>query len=231
MNEIWCPVCCTRHRAKKDCPGELLASGPERSGWRVNIQTPNGIEACGVLVAEADGLWRARILTYPNVLWTVPGGAGTMKFVARSAREAERQAMTFLRRHIQNRGYTLRDEVVLHGPDSVDPEARPGGLVAPPGSPADRKIRFLPIRFGIAQITEIAGTGNLSSSGLFIITSSPEGDGTWLNMMLDVDGDPVGLRGLVRWMNRQHRAGRSPGMGVQLDAPPPSYLEYIRTLG
>jgi len=230
MSKNWCVVCCTRHRFKKDCPGELLATGPESSGWRVNIQTPSGIEACGVLIAEADGLWRARILTYPNVLWTVPGGGGTMKFVAGSAGEAERQAMTFLRRHVQNRGYTLRDEVALHGPEAFDPEPLPEGLSPPPGSPAERKIRFLSIRFGVAQVTEIAGTGNLSSSGLFIITNSPEGDGTWLNMMLDVEGDPLGLRGLVRWKNRQHRAGRSPGMGVQLEAPPPSYLDYIRTL-
>jgi hypothetical protein len=230
MSDGWCPVCHSRHRIKKDCPGELLATGPERPGWRVNIQTPAGIEACGVLVAEADGLWRARILTYPNVLWTVPGGCGTMKFVGRSARDAERRAVTYLRRHIQERGYTMRDEVVLRGPAALDPESGPGALAPPPGSPAERKIRFLPIRFGVARVTEIAGTGNLSSTGLFIITNSPESGGTWLNMMLDVDGDPLGLRGLVRWMNRQHRAGRSPGMGVQLETPPPSYLDYVRSL-
>ena len=81
MVEQWCPVCCCRHRDKKDCPGELLATGPERQGWRVNVQTSTGIEACGVLVAPAGDSWRARILTFPNILWTVPDGSGTLKFV------------------------------------------------------------------------------------------------------------------------------------------------------
>ena len=124
----------------------------------------------------------------------------------------------------------MRDELVLHEPGAIDAEPAPGGLIVPSGPPALRKVRFLPVRFGVAQITEIAGTGNLSETGLFIITGSPEKDGTWLNLMLEVDDDPIGLRGLVRWKNRQHRAGRSPGMGVQLNEPPPSYLSYVRTL-
>ena len=230
MAEEWCPVCCCRHRDRRDCPGELLATGPERQGWRVNVQTPTGIEACGVLVAPSGDSWRARILTFPNILWTVPDGRGTLKFVGRNAGEAERQAITFVRQHIRDRGYTMRDEVVLYEPGAIEAEAAPGGLIVPSGPPALRKVRFLPVRFGVAQITEIAGTGNLSETGLFIITGSPEIDGIWLNLLLDVDDDPIGLRGLVRWRNRQHRAGRSPGMGVQLNEPPPSYLSYVRTL-
>lgn len=231
MAEDWCPVCCTRHRAKRECPGELLATGPERHGWRVNIQTPSGIEACGVLVAPAEDVWRARILTYPNVLWTVPGGRGTIKFVGRTARDAEAAAIAFLREHVHTRGYTMRDEVALVEPDAFDPEAVLTGLARPSSPAAPRRIRFLPIRYGVRQITEVAGTGNLSQTGLFIITNSPEDRHTWLNMLLEVDGDNIGLQGLVRWMNRRHRAGRSPGMGVQLKAPPPSYLDYIRSLG
>jgi len=209
----------------------LLATGPERHGWRVNIQTPNGIEACGVLVAPAEDVWRARILTYPNVLWTVPGGRGTIKFVGRTARDAEAAAIAFLREHVHTRGYTMRDEVALVEPDAFDPEAALTGLTRPPSPAAPRRIRFLPIRYGVRQITEVAGTGNLSQTGLFIITNAPEDRHTWLNMLLEVDGDNIGLQGLVRWMNRRHRAGRSPGMGVQLKAPPPSYLDYIRSLG
>jgi hypothetical protein len=230
MAENWCPVCCCRHRDKKDCPGELLATGPERQGWRVNVQTPHGIEGCGVLVAPSGDSWRARILTFPNILWTVPDGRGTIKFVGRSPREAERQAIDFLRQHIRNRGHTMRDEIALSVPGEIEAEVAPGGLAPPCGPPALRRVRFLPVRFGVAQITEIAGTGNLSETGLFIITGSPEKDGTWLNMLLEVDEDPIGLRGLVRWKNRQHRAGRSPGMGVQLEEPPPSYLSYVRSL-
>jgi hypothetical protein len=228
MSYEWCPVCCTRHQSKKDCPGELPATGPERHGWRVNFQTRRGIDACGVLIAPSAGLWRARILTYPNVLWTVPGGQGTLKFVGRSAREVEQQAIAFLREHIRARGYTMRDEVSHAEPGEFEPEA--GAIARPAGPPAVRKVRFLPIRYGLRQVTEIAGTGNLSESGLFIISNSPEDAGIWLNMMLDIGGDEIGLQGLVRWMNKRHKLGRSPGMGVQIDAPPPSYLDYIREL-
>ena len=224
----WCPVCCTRHRSKRECPGELPATGPERHGWRVNIQTRNGIDACGVLVAPSDEVWRARILTYPNVLWTVPGGQGTLKFVGRTAREAEQKAIAFVREHIRDRGYTMRNEVCCAEPGEYDAAAVV--IARPQGPPARRKVRFLPIRYGVMQITEVAGTGNLSESGLFIISNSPEDSGIRLNMMLDIGTDEIGLQGLVRWMNKRHRAGRSPGMGIQLDSPPPSYLDYVRDL-
>ena len=231
MVERWCPVCCTLHHSRKDCPGELLATGPERHGWRVNIHTPNGIEACGVLVAQAGDVWRARILTYPNVLWTVPGGQGTIKFAARTAREAEGAAIDFVREHVRVRGYTMRDEVALVEPGEFDLEAVRLGISRPTGPAAPRRIRFLPIRFGVKQITEVAGTGNLSRTGLFVITNAPEEADTWLNMLLELTDDNIGLKGLVRWTNRRHRSGRSPGMGIQLKEPPPSYLDYIRSLG
>jgi hypothetical protein len=184
-----------------------------------------------VLVAPVEDLWRARILTYPNILWTVPGGGGTIKFVGRSAREAEAAAIAFLREHVRARGYTMRDELAIVEPDDFDPEAIRHGLARPQGPPAPRRIRFLPVRFGVTQITEQAGTGNLSETGLFIITNSPEDRYTWLNMLLEVEEDRIGLQGLVRWTNRRHHAGRSPGMGVQLKAPPPSYIDYVRSLG
>jgi len=50
--------------------GDLRATGDERHGWRVAVETPHGIEAYGVLVAPTHERWRARILTFPNVLVT-----------------------------------------------------------------------------------------------------------------------------------------------------------------
>lgn len=61
---------------------EAPATGPERHGWRVHVETSRGVEAIGVLVAPSGDLWRSRILTYPNVLWTAPGGRSTLKFLA-----------------------------------------------------------------------------------------------------------------------------------------------------
>ena len=52
MGIPWCLVCQTRHESARDCPGELLASGPERYGWRVLVRTPTRAEVYGVLIAE-----------------------------------------------------------------------------------------------------------------------------------------------------------------------------------
>ena len=40
----WCLVCCTAHGKDDPCPGELLATGPERHAWRVSVDTPHGME-------------------------------------------------------------------------------------------------------------------------------------------------------------------------------------------
>ncbi len=229
MASVWCPVCCTRHGEKAECPGQLLATGHERHGWRINVDTPNGIEACGVLVAECDGLWRARILTYPNILWTIPGGGGALKFVDNSPQEAERQAIAFVKEHFRKRGWSLRDTIGRVEPLPIEPEAAPV-LARPLGRPALRKIRFLPVHFGIARMSEMGGTGNLSETGLFVITNSPEKQGSWLKLILELNGHDVDMRGLVRWINGQPGAGRSPGMGIQVESPPPFYRRYVRLL-
>jgi hypothetical protein len=222
----WCEVCCTRHLLHTECPGELRATGAERHGWRINVETPQGIEAYGVLIAPSRELWRARILTYPNILWLVPGGRSTLKFVGATARDAERQAVHFIRTHCAAHGYRMRTEVAVVAPGEFDLEAQQ----KPHGVPALRKIRFLPVRFGVAGATEPGGTGNLSESGLFIITNLPLDEGASLKMKLMLDYRDVAMDGLVRWMRRDPFVGRSPGMGVQLAEPPSVYIQYVRQL-
>ncbi len=224
----WCSVCCTTHDRNNQCPGELVTQNPERHGWRVNVETPQGIEAYGVLVAKTNcGLWRARIMTYPNVLWAMPGGEGAIKFAADSPIAAERQAIEYIRTHCREHGFALRNDVALSTPDKLsDDEA----AYAQPVS-ATRVIRFLPIRFGVVNPTEVGGTGNLSETGLFVITNHPLEVNTRLRLLLDLTNKPLTLTGDVRWMNSQPRVGRSPGMGVLLHAPPEPYAEYVRTLG
>ena len=73
----WCRVCCTRHAPDRLCPRERELTGVEFVGFKVNVETPQGMRAIGVLLGEAGRGWRARIITHPNVLWTVPGGGGT----------------------------------------------------------------------------------------------------------------------------------------------------------
>jgi len=230
MTSRWCAVCSTRHEPGVDCPGELQATGPERHGWRVNAETPLGIEAYGVLIAPSYDVWRARIMTYPNVLWSVPGQQTTIKFVGATPQEAERQAIDFVRAHCTGRGFVMRAEVSEALPGRIEVERTPSGIVRPSGAPAVRKIRFLPVRFGVVGATEPGGTGNMSESGLFIITNFPLDNSTQLRMLLNPEVDDMPLRGTVRWMCKTPHVGRSPGMGIQLMAPPEHYVDYVREL-
>ena len=152
-----------------------------------------------------------------------------MKFVGPTAKAAERTATEFIRSYCVARGYRMRDELAVVQADVAG--VRSGGRLSETDCvPAQRKIRFLPIRFGVARPVDVAGTGNLSETGIFIITDSPADSGNWLNLRLDTDQQLIPLRGQVRWMRRQHRAGQSPGMGVQLHSPPARYLDYVRNL-
>ena len=216
----WCQVCCTQHGLETECPGELPATGPERHGWRVNVDTPRGIEAYGVLIAPSYDVWRARILTFPNVLWLAPGQQLSMKFVGETGEEAERKAADLIRRHCLDKGFHMR----------TGPGTQVAALPRPGGQPAARMIRFLAVRFGVAAATEKGGTRNLSESGLFIVTESPVDAGSWLSMALDIDQESIPLRGVVRWANNEHYVGRAPGMGIQLSEPPRPYLNYVRSL-
>ena len=225
MDADWCPLCATRHAPSRiHCPGVLTATGPERHGWRVNVDTEHGIEAFGVLVAPAGEVWRARILTYPNILWVVPGGRDPMKFVGKTAPAAEQQAVAYIRDHCRARRFRIRDAGIVR----IAPlETENAGDV-----PAARRfLRFLPIRFGLAAPSESGGTGNLSETGLFIITSAPVDSGVHLEMLLVEKRARYRLNGHVVWRNQVHRLGRSPGMGVRLDGPSTEYLGYVRRLG
>jgi len=150
-----------------------------------------------------------------------------MKFAADSAIAAERQAIEFIRTHCRERNLALRNEVALSTPDRVNGEA--GDHAQSVAS--TRVIRFLPIRFGVVNPSEVGGTGNLSETGLFVITNHPLDVNTRLRLLLDLTNKPLTLTGDVRWMNAHPRVGRSPGMGVQLYTPPDQYAEYVRTLG
>ena len=225
----WCMTCCTRHGIDDECPGELTATGAEQHGWRINADTPNGIEAYGVLIARSHKVWRARILTFPNVLWLAPGTRATMKFVGKTPQEAERQAADFIQAHCAERGYQLRDEPALVEPGQIDaekgPDARGKGRDAAP-----RKVRFLPVRFGVDRANERGLTSSLSESGLSIITDAPVESGTHLSLSLSLDAKSLDLAGSVVWMRKHPEFGRAPGMGIRLEAPPQAYLDYVRAL-
>ena len=227
MGVVWCSVCGGSHAAPQECPGALTATGPERHGWRVAVDTPYGIEAYGVLVAPSHDRWRARILTYPNVLWMIPGGGVSLKFAGATPQEAEAGAIAFIEGHIKARGYTRQEAPDTPEVSRIDAEGHARG---PSAAPALRKLRAFPVRFGTGPSLFAAMTGNLSESGLFVVTLAPFDPGTGLRVLLDLDTGPMGLKGQVVWHRVRPAGGRPMGMGVQLVAPPAPYREFVLEL-
>jgi len=225
----WCSICCTRHADPTKCPGELLATGPERHGWRIKVLARHRTEVYGILVAKAGEQWRARILTYPNMLWSIPGGRGTIKFAGARAQDAERQAIDFIREHCRKRGFKLLEEEDA----AVESQVLAGeasSAKSPQGSTDARHLRPLVIRFGEDKAEHAAMTSDLSAGGLFIATDKPLPQGGSLKMLLSLDNYTIPLIGKVAWVRSTAEQGRPIGMGVQLQSPPGLYIRYIRTI-
>ena len=57
LSKAWCTVCCTRHAPGGDCPGSLLATGPERHVRKFAAMTKDKAgEYYGILVLSTVGL-------------------------------------------------------------------------------------------------------------------------------------------------------------------------------
>lgn len=223
----WCPYCCTDHTPEARCPGPLLATGEERHGWRVLVKTPFGSEIYGILVAPGRGVWRARVITYPNILWVLPDG-GSMKFVGDGPREAEHLAIEFIKYHCSQRDLKIEKKLPVVDSGAVDPELAAvvsGGLTA---ESTKRKLQGVPLKFGVGHVTESASTDNLSEGGMFIRTQSPLPPESSILIELEVDGLRIPLKGVVYWTRPADENGRPAGMGIKLDSPPPRYIHCVR---
>lgn len=229
----WCLVCFTRHTGDTKCGGDRPISGPERNGWKAVVETPHSMEAFGVLVAPAGELWRARILTYPRALWTVPGGHGIMKFYAKTPQLAEGQAIRFIEEFCALRGYTMRHglelSAVAHARGPLAPTAA-ALRAAPATTVAPRWPVVLPVLYGAEQPTLRAVTRNVSETGLFVQTPSPIAEGRKVSLQLTMTANRLPLQGTVAWSRARLQPGRPPGMGVHLITPSRAFLEYVRTL-
>jgi Tfp pilus assembly protein PilZ len=73
-------------------------------------------------------------------------------------------------------------------------------------------------------------TGNLSESGMFVVTLATFEPGTGLRVLLDVDVPAIGLQGKVVWKRDAMILGRPAGIGVQLISPPGPYRELVTEL-
>lgn len=223
----WCYTCCTDHAGAKECPGALYATGQERHGWRVLVQTQFGMEIYGVLVAPSRGVWRARVLTYPNILWILPEG-GSIKFVGGGPREAEHNAIAFIKHHCKTRGLEIQKKLPTVESGAVDPEyseaiARPRGT----GS-NQRKLQGMPLMFGLGHVTQEAATDNFSEGGMFVRTEAPLPKDSPIQIQLELEGMRIPLSGIVQWARTGEEAGRPAGMGVRLVRPAPRYIHYVR---
>jgi hypothetical protein len=226
----WCRVCCTAHGRDQSCPGELRATGPERYGWRVQVETPFGFETYGTLVAPVADAWRARILTYPNVLWIIPRG-GSLKFVRPDPGEVEQQAIDFVKLHCQLRGYRISSELPPIDGKPFDLEQTADAADSPDVQALQRQPHAFAVRFGAGRPTIDGTTGDLSESGVFIHTTSPLAPGTEVQIHLDAGGFGIPLRGIVQWTRGTGELGRPPGMGVKLVQPHARYLHLVRQIG
>ena len=218
----WCGLCGTHHAAAQRCPRQLEASGPERVVWRVAVETPQGLRGIGVMLAACGARFRARVLTFPNVLWVAPGGRETIKFIARHEDEARQRAIDFVRAHCLMKGHVMRDEIAPAG----DVKRRVTVGIPPP----PRYQRRLPLRFGRSRPTIPAVTGNLSEAGLFVVTHAPLAGGELLGLALELEHCKVPLRGAVSWARRDAPLGAECGMGLSLINPPEVYVRYVKAL-
>jgi hypothetical protein len=223
--DVWCSTCHTRHDGGCDCPGELLATGPERHGFRVLVHTPHGTEVFGTLVAPAGPVWRARILTFPNVLWVGPRGA-TLKFVGRAPAEADARAAEFIREHCRRCGFATGKEVpaVEAGPVVAEQTAQAG----PAEAGARRHPCGVVVRFGVDRPDREATTDDLSERGMFLRAERLLPVGTPLRLYVDVGGFGLPMRGVVRWIRAGGQPGRPAGMGIHIVLPHPRWVQFAR---
>lgn len=230
MGSRVCTACGGTHFRPLDCPGDLRPTGPERPSWRVEVDTPRGIEAYGVLVAPTYDQWRARILTYPNVLWLGGDGRTTLKFAGRTSREAEARAIAFIESHCASRGFSLRNALAPAVSRTSSLDALLAATKNRPTAVAARKPIAIPLRYGTVRPSDPGMTVNLSETGMFVGARRILEPGSAVSVDLVLRDARPKLRGVVVWSRSLPQPGLPVGMGVRLFAPPPAYSSFVASL-
>jgi hypothetical protein len=166
-------------------------------------------------------------VTYPNVLWSAPGGRGTLKFVGDTAAEAEAQAIRFVEEHVRQKRFARRDGMATVAAAGRATAPRP----RPHFSSADARKRYvLPVRFGGQRANVRGTTVNLSMDGMFVRAPAPEDGGQSLLIHVYLEGQMVPMRGLVMWNRFEAAPDRPTGMGIRLASPPALYHSFVASL-
>ena len=224
-----CNGCGTLHDDPLDCPGEVPATGPERRSAERDILTARGYEKVGVLVARSRDQWRARIVSHPNVLWTVPGGRSSLKFLGATSQEAEANALSFIAGHDGARPAERLDSASSPRPQPAPRASAPSAVPAATCASRRKRVRFA-VRYGQARAGELGTTVNVSPDGIFIAAPAPLEPGTPLRVHVETCGGTVELRGIVLWRRMSPDRGGPPGMGVKLLYPPAVWEGLVASL-
>ncbi len=202
-----------------------LAAMNFTSGRRIPSITPYGRLVHEVCLTENHGVWQARIMTLPRQVWVEPAGTRPLCFQAPSAAEAEALAVDFIQRDVISRGHRLENPAAAVGLRS-------------PIEPARRLAVHLPLRYRQVggqlaptfRRTFMGTTGNLSESGLFIVTPTLLLPRARIRIELALPGLPSRLDGEVRWSRPESRIGLAAGMGVRLTDPSLEYRSRVQSL-
>lgn len=225
----WCRTCGTRH-AVGPCSRDYSSTGTERHGWRALIEGKEFPEVYGVLIAPMERLWRARILTYPNVVWMIPGGGSTMKFLGVSAAQAEGEAAQFIQEFCKSRGLKISRRLPNLEPGPFNHEESAATQSDTEAQANRRRLRHVPLWWGKNAADEEGLSEDFSESGLFLISGKLQPEGTKLKLRIKAGDTMVELTGTVAWTRDVAGGGRRIGMGIELQAPSQAYKEFVRSL-
>jgi hypothetical protein len=218
----WCSVCCSQHGIHP-CPGIVETTGPERLGRRFAARRPAGTETYQVLVAPAGEWFQARIVTVPDVGWSVPGRRGGAKFLATDAEEAARRAVLHIFAHCKEKKIDIAE---------IDPFQD----LCRDDLPTGRRIggrRFehkLPALFGVERPRSPGLILNVSPTGLFLHTERLEPEGQRIQLVIVSGQFRIPLAGVVAWSRRNSARGLPAGMGIELEEAPFAYRQFLLRL-
>ena len=196
-----------------------------RTGRSIPSITPYGRLVHEVCLTHSGGVWQARIMTLPKQVWVEPGGTRILCFEAATAAEAEAMAVDFIQRDVVSRGHRLENPLAATGIHTPVEPARRLSVQVP--------VRYRQVRGPLDEMlkrSHVATTGNLSESGLFIVTPAILRPRTLINIELRLPGIPTRLHGEVMWSRPEARPGLDKGMGVRLMAPSLEYRARLQSL-
>ena len=195
-------------------------------GLARTVLTPHGKETSQVFLQRTRSGWVARIVTLPSRIWVQSGGREAMKFYGATATEAEAAAGEFMDQERIASGRRLLNERSAE----AMPSLVRGTLESAMPRVASRVAQRFLLRFGVARPDRAGVTGNISETGLFIITDRPSLVGCEIEIDLRLPDLPIVLDGEVVWIRPERNDSASVGCGVRLIRRPTDYLEKIRSL-